>query len=102
MLHFLDFYFATKICYCDNSAQKLKENIVNYQTKKNIANRCINHNKLQFRDKKNPPTRILQLILFIIILFLKFFSIFFSRKKGVGGGYKTRHTDLIKLTSSLK
>lgn len=97
MLHFLDFYFATKICYCDNSAQKLKENIVNYQTEKNIANRCINHNKLQFRDKKNPPTRKLQLILLIIMLFLKFFGIFFLdvKKKGVGGGYKTRHTDLI-------
>lgn len=33
VLHFLDFYFAINICYCDNSAQKLKKNIVNYQTK---------------------------------------------------------------------
>lgn len=91
MLHFLDFYFATKICYCDNSAQKLKENIVNYQTKKNIANRCINHNKLQFRDKKNPPTRILQLILFIIS-----FLAFFSRCKKKGGwGEGTRQDTLI-------
>lgn len=88
MLHFLDFYFATKICYCDNSAQKLKENIVNYQTKKNIANRCINHNKLQFRDKKKSTDKKIAAHIVDNNVVFKVFWHFFSRckKKGGGGG----------------